>query len=269
MSSIKLILSITLLLLFTACSGSRMVTTHQTETQITVDGSLSDWNIEQSVVDRSDAAHYYAAFDDEYLYLFVDVRSAARNSAMRQSGFIIYLSDNQENRKRAGIAFPSGTFNLLRENPGVYNSFINDEEWSQNPQNRELLEDLQENIFDRIMIIEQSGSDRNRGFINKDQLQVDGIEIASDDGRRLLGIEMRVPLNDASLFNLSSDEIWLGFEIDPPNFRIRNDQDTMNQQRYGGQRRPMQQQRRNNPSNMRHMMGAYEQWFHLNIPVQN
>ncbi|CAN5387041.1 hypothetical protein BH23BAC3_BH23BAC3_25980 [soil metagenome] len=266
MNTLKTAVFIIFSFLIVACSGSRTVTTPATDRSLTVDGNLTGWDLEQSVVERSDAVNYYATHDNEFLYLYVDVRSRAKNYAMRQSGFIIYLSSNEENRKQVGIAFPSGSFNLLREDPGAYNSFLNDQEWGQNPRNMELLQNLEGEIFDRIMIVERSGSsERNHGFINKDQLLIDGIEIAAEDGRRLMGIEMRVPLNEASLYNLNGNKIWLGFEIDPPNIRIQDDQSSMNQQqRYGGQRR-VNQNRGNRQSNLRQRMGQYERWYQLNL----
>ena len=264
----KFLISVILILSFliVACSGSRTVTTPVTDRALTIDGNLSGWNLEQSMIERSDAVSYYATHDNEFLYLYVDVRSPAKNNAIRQSGLIIYLSSDEENRKQVGLAFPSGTFNLLREDPGAYRSFLNDPEWGHDPQNRERLQNLEEEIFDRIMIVERSGgSDRNHGFINKGQLLIDGIEIAAADGRRLMGLEMRVPLNESSLFNLEGDNIWLGFEIDPPNIRLQDDQASMNrQQRYGNQRRPTQN-RGSRQANLRQQMGQYEQWYQLNL----
>lgn len=252
--------------LIISCSGSRTVTTPATDRSLSVDGNLTGWNLEQSVVEQTDAVNYYATHDNEFLYLYIDVRSPAKNNAIRQSGFIIYLSSSEEHRKQVGIAFPSGSFNLLREDPGAYNSFLNDQEWRENPRNIELLQNFEEEIFDRIMIVERNGSsERNHGFINKDQLMIDGIEIAAEDGRRLMGIEMRVPLNEASLYNLNGNKIWLGFEIDPPNIRMQDDQSSMNQQQqYGGQRR-VSQNRGNRQGNLRQRMGQYERWYQLNL----
>jgi len=266
MNTIQNIVVLFISLLIVACSGSRTISTPATDQALTINGNLSGWHLEESLVERSEAVSYYATHDNEFLYLYVDVRSPAMNNAIRQSGFIIYLSSDENNRKKAGLAFPSGTFNLLREDPGAYSSFLNDPEWGHNPQNRERLQNLEEEIFDRVMIVERSGgSDRNHGFINKDQLLIDGIEIAAEEGRRLMGIEMRVPLNESSLFNLEGDKIWLGFEIDPPNIRLQNNDDSMNrQQGYGNQRRTSQS-RGNRQAGLRQQMGQYEQWYQLNL----
>lgn len=264
------IFSIILLLIswsvLAACSGTKTITTSKTDRDITVDGNLSGWDLEKSTVETTDSFNYYATFDDDFLYLFVDVKSLAYNNAMKQSGFIIYLADSKEKRNHAGIGFPSGTFNLLRENPGTYQAFLNDSEWSQNASNRQLLEELEEDIFNRIMVIERSdNTDAQRGFVNKDQLEVDGINIEVEEGRRLMGIELRVPLDGSSVYRISGDRIWLGFEIDPPNFRIEeNDQPISGQQRYGQNGRD-HQNRTSTQSSRKQRMGQYERWYQLHL----
>ncbi len=265
MNTLKTALILFFAFTVTACSGTRSVTTPLTDREMVVDGSLSGWSLDESVIERTDIANYYATHDNNFLYLFIDVQSPGHNNAMRQSGFIIYISDNEDNRKQTGIAFPSGSFNLLRENPGAYNSFVNDPEWGQNPRNRELLQNLEEDIFDRIMVVEQSSSGTDRGFINRDQLQIDGIQIAAEEGRRMMSIELRVPLNQSSIYNIHGDRIWVGFEIDPPNFRRQDNSNQMQQQqRYGGQRRASQSAD-NRRSNIRQRMGQFERWYRLDL----
>ncbi|MFO7846393.1 MAG: hypothetical protein R6V27_07520 [Balneolaceae bacterium] len=255
------------LILMSGCSGSKTVVTPYSENGPEIDGNLTGWNLESSLIERTDVANYYASFDEEYLYLYIDIRSLAHNQAIRQSGLIIYLSSSEENRKEKGIAYPSGTFNLLRENPGTYQSLLNDSEWLQQPQNRQTLEQLEDDIFDRVMIVEESGSDRNHGFIDKDRLQIDGIQIASGNDSRLMSIEMRIPINNQSVYNLSGDRnIWLGFEVSPPNFRIQND----NNSNSASQRGYEQNQGRTQPSNnqrseIRRRMGQYEEWYNLSL----
>jgi len=248
-----------------ACSGTRTVTTPLTDRDIVVDGTLTNWNLQSSVVERTDAVHYYAAHDNEFLYLFIDVRSLAQNSAMRQSGFIIYLSSSESQRKNIGLAFPAGTFNLLRDDPGAYRSFLNDREWSQKPENRRLMQNLEEEIFERVMIVEQTrGSDKNYGFVSKDQLRIDGVQIAAEGDRRLMGIELKVPLDESTVFNLQGNKLWLGFEIDPPNFRVEND-NQMSSQRRSGRDQRVSRSTGNSQSNLRQRLGQYERWYKLNL----
>lgn len=266
--SLRIVSALTLLsVLFIGCSGTKTINTPQTDQSPEVNGNLSGWNLEASLIEQTDAVSYYATHDRDFLYLFVDVKSPAKNHAIKQSGFIIYLSNSEENQKQTGIAFPSGTFNLLRENPSVYQSFLSDQEWFQKPQNREMLESMENQIFNRIMIVEQNESSTNHGIIDKDRLQIDGIELSSGENRRLTSIEMRVPLNSSSIYNLHGNEIWLGFEINPPNFRIQSDNTTTgNQQGYGrGSGRRMSQSSENRRATLRQQMGQYERWYKLSL----
>lgn len=254
--------------LFIGCSGTKTINTAQTNQPPEINGNLSGWDLEKSLIEQTEAVTYYATHDKDFLYLFVDVKSPAHNHAMKQSGFIIYLSNSEEYQKRTGIAFPSGTFNLLRENPSAYQSFLSDQEWFQKPQNREMIESMENQIYNRIMIIERNESSTNHGFIDKERLQIDGIQISTGDNRRLMSIEMRVPLNSSSIYNLQGNQIWMGFEIDPPNFRIQSDNTTTsrNQQGYGrGSGRSMTQTPENRRANLRQRMGQYERWFKLSL----
>ena len=47
--------------------------------------------MQESLIERTDIADYYATHDNEFLYLFIDVKSPGHNQAMKQSGFI-YIS---------------------------------------------------------------------------------------------------------------------------------------------------------------------------------
>jgi hypothetical protein len=258
---------VTLFAIFYAgCSGTKTISTPQTTQAPDIDGNISGWNMQESVIERTEVADYYATHDKEFLYLYIDVKSLSHNQAMKQSGFIIYISNSEENRNRIGLAFPSGTFNLLRENPIVYESFTTDQEWFQQPQNLDRLESLETQIFDRVMVVEQTESDTNYGFIDKEMLQVDGIEISTGDNRRLMSIEMRVPLNSSSIYNLKGNQLWVGFEIDPPNCRIQsNDNNASRQQGYGSRRGRMSQGTNTSRMNLRQRMGQYERWYSINL----
>ncbi len=253
-----------------ACSGTKVMSPEKTDRELTVDGNLSGWNLGSSLLHESESVNYYVTHTDDFLYLYVDVRSPSKNNAMKQSGFIVYLSNSEDDRKKIGISYPAGTFNLLRNNnPGEYQSFTRDPEWASKPGNRTLLEDLEKEVFERPMIVERydGGSSTQRGFVGMDQLEVDGIQIAINQDRRLIGLEMKIPLNESSVYTLNKEEnIWLGLEIDPPNFRIANEYDSSrNNQRMGGQNQRVRQSQGNQRSNLRRSLGQYEQWFKLNL----
>lgn len=258
--------TILLVVLFTisGCSGTKVINSHKISEDREVDGNLTGWNLENSLIERTDAVNYYSSHNNEFLYLYIDIKSPGMNNSIKQSGFTIYISSNKDQRKQTGIAFPSGTFNLLRENPGSYQSLISDPEWLQKPENRSTLERLEEDIFDRIMIVERSGSSENHGFIDKGQLEVDGIQIAAGENRRMTSIELRIPLQNNSIYQIDGDKIWVGFEIEPPNFRIQEN-NNMDRQQRNGRNRGMTQTNESRRVNMRQRMGQYENWFLLEL----
>lgn len=255
-----------LTLILAGCSSVKTISTPETVSSPDIDGNISDWDMQESLIERTNIANYYATHDNNFLYLYIDVKSPGHNQAMRQSGFIIYLnSGDEDDRNRIGLAFPSGTFNLLRENPAVYDAFVTDQEWLQQPQNRDRLEALESSIFNRVMVVERMDSEENYGFIDKERLQVDGIQIETGDNRRLMTIEMQIPLNSSSIYNIRGEKVWLGFEIDPPSFRIQDNNPTGSNRQGYGRRGSMSQQRSPSRTNIRQRMGAFESWYLLDL----
>jgi len=264
MNQLSAIYFLILILLLTACSSTQQISVHHLDESITVDGSLSDWNTTDALLKETDNIRYFAAIHDEFLHLFIDVRSPFKENTIRQLGMIVYLSNSESDRKNVGIAYPPGTFNLLRDNPGAFNSFLTDQEWGQNPENVELMNDLSEDLFSRVMIVERpDGSNAEYGFVELSRLEIDGFEIYADEERSRMSIEMRIPINDSSIFNLRQEDLWVGFAIEPPRFRFRNESDmsATRQQRGGyGQRRPMMRPRSSGQS-----LPNEEEWFILSF----
>lgn len=251
-----------------ACSNTRTATAPKiTNSFLSIDGNLSDWKTDESIVENTEAVNYYATYDDEFLYLFVDIRSPSKEHAIQRSGFIIYLNHSKDTRKRMGLAFPSGSFNLLRENPGAYNSLINDSDWLQDPGNQEFISELAQENFDRVMIVERADGKSNPeyGFADRSQIEIDGFAIATDENSRLTTIEMKIPLDGSSIFGIEKENLWLGFAVEPPDFRIREQQTdvTGRQSQYGNR------QRRSNSADQRRSLsrnlGEYERWYHLEL----
>lgn len=224
------------------------MTVIQKNEALPVDGALTGWTTESTLINSSEDINYYAYLHDNILYLFVDVRSPRLDSAIRQSGLIVYLSNSKENRKRVGIGYPVGSFNLLRESPSAFNDFTTDIEWTRKPENVELLRSLLNQIYSRVMIVERYDGQSNAeyGFVEKHLVEIDGIEIATDQERRLTTLEMKIPLDGSTLYNVEKGDIWIGFTLEPPIFRYRNT-DTMMDDRqsrgmYGQRNRNMQRQ---------------------------
>ncbi len=261
----RLFLLLFLFVFLLNCSGPEQLTVHQEDQPIEVDGSLSNWNTNEALLKSDDGVDYYATVVGNNLYLFVDVKGIMKYSAITRSGLIVYLSDSEENRKRSGLAFPPGSFNLLRQYPNAFEEFTTDMEWMRQPENTELMENLSEQLFSNIMIVERplGNNDPEYGFIDKSQLEIDGFEIAGNEEQRFISMEMKIPLGETSLFNLTKDQIWLGFSIEPPDFNFRDESSSTPSQRdnYG--------QRSQRQANMRFAMsrnlGENDEWFLIDL----
>ncbi|MDZ7718631.1 MAG: hypothetical protein U5K72_07445 [Balneolaceae bacterium] len=254
------------LIVFISCSGPEKLSVYQGDQTIEVDGNLTNWNTNETLLKSTSEVDYYATTHDNNLYLFVDVKGIVKHSGILKSGIIVYLGSSEENRKRTGVAYPPGSYNLLRQYPNSFDSFTTDMEWSNKPANRKLLEDLQEDMYSSVLIVERPQGTNNAeyGFIDKSQLEVDGIEIAANQDRRYISIEMKVPLGETPLFDLSAEDIWLGFSIEPPDFNFREEASSVsNRQRDNFSNRSRRE------ANMRYAisrnLGQGEDWFIINV----
>ncbi|MEX2602245.1 MAG: hypothetical protein WD355_11380 [Balneolaceae bacterium] len=263
-------------LLLASCGNVSTLTPHHAESpETTVDGNLNDWPTADTQIFSSEAFRFYAKRDSENLYIFVDFLSPYYNEVVNKSGFILYMSQEDQNRKRKGLGFPSGSFHQLREQPGRYEELTTNLEWLNNPQNHDVLDGLETENFERIMIIEryESGSPQY-GFVSRSQVEAIGVELEASTDRRYYGMEYKIPLNNAAPFELLPGETyWLGFAIEPPEFRFRDDTNTTTSpDRYGGGMYGRQRSRSSDQTEMnqamRRQFGQYEEWFKVRIPEE-
>lgn len=249
--------------MISACSNTKSITAAKYDQELTVDGNLSGWDMSRSLLEDASEANYYAAYTDNYLYLYVDVRNPQMHQAITYSGLIVYLNNKRDDRKSFGIALPSGVFNLLRENPGVYRDLLTDPEFMQSSSNRRMLTELEPEIFERALIVERfDGSSRaTHGFVSYEQIEAEGVKISVNRDRRNYGIEIKVPLDGSSLYEIEKGQIWVGFTIEPPDYRDQNPY--YNQERAGmGSSR---QHQRRQPRATQQRENNYEKWFKLNV----
>lgn len=239
------------------------MTVLQKSEALPVDGNLAGWTTENTLINSSEDINYHAYLHDNILYLFVDVKNPRLDGAIRQSGLIVYLSNSEENRKRVGIGYPVGSFNLLRESPTAFQDFTTEVDWTNKPENVELLRSLLNQIYSKVMIVERFDGQSNPeyGFVEKHLIEIDGIEIATDQERRLTTLEMKIPLDGSTLYNLEKGEIWVGFALEPPTFRFPNTDTMMNDQQsrgmYGQRNRNIQRQ------NSQPRMLSRDDWYIL------
>lgn len=262
----KLFLLLLPVVLFLNCSGPEQLTVHQEDQPLEVDGNLTNWDKTASLLESTSEVDYYATVNGNNLYLFVDVKGLMKHSSITKSGLIIYLSTSEDNRNRSGLAYPVGSYNLVRQYPNAFESFTTDIEWARKPENVELLTDLSEEIYSSIMIVERpmGSNDPEYGFIDKSQLEVDGFEIAANQESRYVALEIKIPLGQTSLFNINEDTLWLGFSVEPPDFNFRDESSSVSstqRDRYG--------QRSRREANMRYAisrnLGEGTDWFLIDI----
>jgi hypothetical protein len=262
---------ITILILLTGCGSTETFTAHQKTSDIEINGSLSGWPSSEALIHNSDSFDYYVMQDDQNLYVYVDFKSPFYNHSVENSGFILYISEDEDNRKRRGLGYPTGAFNLLRDDPATFRDMTRDAEWLGNSQNFRRLESLQEENFNQVMIVERyEDHDAQYGFVTFSQIEAEGLELAAARDRRYYGLEFKIPLDQSAPFELLPGKTyWIGFAIEPPEFSFRN-MDEMNQfsSQYRNQRGVYPRNRTstsNQQAQLRRQLGQYEQWFLLEL----
>jgi len=259
-------------LLIIGCSNAKVVSIPSTDSPPEVDGFIGNWNIAESELESTDLFRYLATYDDEHLYLFIEFRSLFYHEAAKRSGFIVYLSNDQKNRRARGVAFPSGSFNLLRENPGMYDTFISDPEWIQKPDSQRMLENMELDNYHRLMIIDKRTrkSNPSYGFANIEQVEAEGTLLRVNPDSRLTTLELKIPLDGSAPFQINKGNLWIGFAIEPPEFRLGNtdiaaaptEMDRYYRQQYGQNVRTANITQRHN---LQRRMGQFDSWFRVKI----
>lgn len=261
-----------------ADAGGARADVAQTDGAPTIDGTPSEWTLDQTMLERNDLFNFHAASDGEFLYLYVEVLSQFHQFALRRSGFTVYLSNDPKNRRKRGVSYPSGTFNLLRDDPGFYDEFLRNPEWMQKPENQEFMERLDTQVFELATMSERRESKGRPVFANYPlgMVQSEGALVAVDTTRRTMGIEWRIPLDGTAPFQLRKGETVIGFAIEPPRFVFQDEgQQSMggagyygNDYRYGGYggygggySRRARYSQADRAMGMRRAMGEYEKWF--------
>jgi len=175
---ITLFISATIILI--GCSSTETFTAHQKTSEIEINGNLSGWPSSDAIIHNSDSFDYYIMQDEQNLYVYVDFKSPFYNHAVENSGFILYISEDEDNKKRRGLGFPSGAFNLMREDPASFRDMTRDSDWLNNTQNYRRLESLQEENFNQVMIVEryEDTNDAQYGFVTFSQIEAEGLELA-------------------------------------------------------------------------------------------
>lgn len=273
MNQIKLLhagIFISMLPLLSGCGSTETITAHQHNSSIEIDGNLGDWPTSDSNIQNADYFNYYTMQNSDNLYIYVDFKSPFYNQAVDNSGFILYINEDESNKKQRGIGFPTGTFNLLRDDLTSFRNLTRESDWLGNSQNQRRLEEMREENFEQIMIVErlEGSNDAQYGFVTFSQIEAQGIELAVADDRRYYGLEFKIPLDGSPPFELEKGKtFWLGFAIEPPEFTFRDDTNDQQYNRQSGYQGGLQSRGRTGDrgAQMRRQLGQYEEWFKIDV----
>ncbi len=262
-----------LLLVSAACSSTETITTYQAANppEFEIDGELSGWPTSSANIKRSDEFNFYVMQDEQHLYIYVDFRSPFFHQAIENSGFILYLARSDEERNRRGVGHPVGAFNFLRDDTNAFRSLTRESDWLASPENQQRLESFKEENFDYVAIVDRHDGSRDAQYVffPYSRIEAQGLEIAVSAERRYYGIEYKIPLSGTPPFDLERGETyWLGFSIEPPEFRFRDDEDVTQFGRRDtrGYYRPAQRsQRSDSGTELRRRMGLYDYWIKIEV----
>ncbi|GEM_PF-597030 len=261
-------------LFLSSCGSSQTFVSTNVNQELKIDGDLSDWPRSKALIKESNAFEYYAAHDDEKLYLYVNMKSVQYNSIVENTGFTVYLSSSRENKKSLGITYPVGAFNFLKQRPGEYQKFKNNRDWLQKPENQDLLERLKEQNYKKVLITQKQHkkATAEETIVNMSRLEAQGIQVARERLHNRIQLEMSIPLKSTKTQQFAvvpskAQSIHVGFTIEPPQHNYNDESTTvdLSQQHpnygpYGRRRDRGQMQQR-----LDQIADAQDAWFNLKL----
>jgi len=210
-------------LLGTGCSSSRTVSSVWSPQTITIDGSFSDWPRENIQIENNPEYDMYLANDDEFLYIYLIIKSQQVYNNIEQFGLNLYFDTERRFRRSFGIVYPIGILNSISNIPGARMEYLQNPGWGNLQENRQLLESVRRDMPERVMLVQRSNRRETLrpAMVNIEALRAQGIDMRIDDQSRLLNIEMKIPLRSSRTrqFAIEAEPgkpIYVGFEVQPP-----------------------------------------------------
>jgi hypothetical protein len=211
------------IMLVAGCSRARMVSSVWSPSPITIDGSFSNWPRENIQIENNPEYDMYLANDEEFLYVYLIVKSQQVYNNIEQFGLNLYFDTDRRFRRSFGIVYPIGILNSIGNIPGARMEYLQNPGWGNLQENRLLLESIRRDMPERVMLIQRTNRRDNLrpAMVNIEALRAQGIDMRVDDQSRLLNIEMKVPLRSSRTrqFAIEAEPgkpIYVGFEIQPP-----------------------------------------------------
>jgi hypothetical protein len=255
---------------------------------IIVDGNLADWKDIPAITDGNSPIVTKAARDAEFLYVYVWFSDRRSFDDATQYGFTIYAEHPKSPKRSFGISVPSGIINELAAFPGARKKYIQDPYWSNEPANRNLLNQVVADMPSRALIVNRTSKNEPllRWPLPMSQLAAMDVAIRKDDALPT-AYELRIPLKTSRVRQFGIDvtpaeAIRLGFEIKPPSLEELSDEQTGLNPQMGGMDRvgrnaagPNQRsmmagadQQMQSQQLMMLRMGAFEKWVLLKPPAK-
>jgi hypothetical protein len=210
-------------LLATGCSQSKTLSSTYVSGPIQVDGDITDWPRDRMVIENSPEFDMYFANDNEFLYVYLIVKSQQLYNDIEQFGLSLFFDTDRRSRRQFGIVYPIGILNYISSIPGARQEYLENPGWAGFQENQRLIEAYRQEADQRVMLIQRAGSrEQIRPIpVNKDALSAQGLHVAKDPEARLLNIELKIPLQPSrarqfAIGTQAGSQIHVGFEIRPP-----------------------------------------------------
>ena len=219
---------ITLFLLLIAsvtinCARTRAVSSTFTPTPITIDGSITDWPRDRMQIENNPEYDMYFANDEDFLYLYVIVKSTQIHSDIEEFGLNLYFDTDNRFRRSFGVIYPIGILNGISNIPGARQEYLQNPGWANISENQQIIASLKNEMPNRVMLVQRSSSrDAIRPIpVNMEALRAQDLHLKMDEESRLLNIEMKVPIRSTRARQFAIDvedgkPIYVGFEVQPP-----------------------------------------------------
>jgi len=265
-----------IILLFTNCSRTKVLTSSYTPTPISIDGNLNDWPSAQLQVRNNPEYDLYVSNDDEFLYVYLAFRNNQFYQDVQRYGLTVYFDSDKKFRRSFGIMYPTGILNVLSDIPGARKDYLENPSWENLPENKRMIESIEENMPTKVMLVQRvKKDDPIRPIpVNMDALRAQELHLHMDRSTNQMNIEMKIPLRStrARQFAIDPDNneiVHFGIEVTPPSLNeimgedYRNEQmSTTTRDPYGNNMR--QQQSYRNTSQLQ-LRGEFSRWNRIRL----
>lgn len=276
-SSMKFcLLVVCTIVLISGCSRGRLVLSTYAPSTIKIDGSISDWPRERIQLSGQSEYDLFFSNDDDFLYVFISLRNNQLFQNIQRYGLTLYFDKDKNPRRAFGIVYPTGVLHVLSDIPGARKEYLENPGWSNIPENKRLIESIEESIPDRVMLIQRNNKrDPMRPVpVNMESLRAQSLEMFMERTQSNMNIEMKIPLrlSRTTQFAVNAspgDEIYFGFEVTPPPLEEILGEDYRSEQMNPVQRDPygnrVNQQRAVNQRLVNQLRGEFSSWTRVRL----